>query len=121
MPIPAPIAGKTRLRSALRLMGYDTVPQFRIVDGPFVAVVDFLSPSIAVAVEFDGFVKYGRRSPLTLGAQPADVVAAEKVREDHVRRAGLRIRAGDVARSGRHPDAAPAHRCGLQRSARRAG
>lgn len=77
--------GETRLRCALRLMGYDAVPQFRIVDGSFVAVVDFLLAGCRVVVEFDGFVKYGRRSPFTLGAQPADVVAAEKVREDHVR------------------------------------
>ncbi len=77
--------GETRLRWALRLMGYDAVPQFRIVDGSFVAVVDFLLAGYRVVVEFDGFVKYGRRSPFTLGAQPADVVAAEKVREDHVR------------------------------------
>jgi hypothetical protein len=77
--------GETRLRCALRLMGYDAVPQFRIVDGSFVAVVDFLLAGRRVVVEFDGFVKYGRRSPLTLGAAPADGVTAEKVREDHVR------------------------------------
>ena len=66
-------------------MGYDAVPQFRIVDGSFVAVVDFLIAEHCVAVEFDGLVKYGRRSPFTRGAQPSDVVAAEKVREDHLR------------------------------------
>jgi hypothetical protein len=77
--------GETRLRWALWLMGYHPVSQFRVEDGAFLAVVDFLLEEARVAIEFDGFVKYGRRSPFTLGSQPADVVAAEKVREDHVR------------------------------------
>jgi hypothetical protein len=77
--------GETRLRWALRLMGYHPLSQFRIEDGPFLAVVDFLLEEARVAIEFDGFVKYGRRSPFALSAQPAEIVAAEKVREDHVR------------------------------------
>ena len=113
--------GETRLRWALRLMGYDAVPQFRIVDGSFVAVVDFLIAEHRVAVEFDGFVKYGRRSPFTLGAQPSDVVAAEKVREDHVRELDY----GFVRVTWPDLDAIPLlHRridAVVQRSARRAG
>jgi hypothetical protein len=80
--------GETRLRWALRLMGHRPVPQFRIEDGPFLAVVDFLLEEERVVIEFDGFVKYGRRSPFSLGAQPAEIVAAEKIREDHVRELG---------------------------------
>jgi hypothetical protein len=102
-------------------MGYDVVPQFRIVDGSFVAVVDFLIAEHRVAVEFDGFVKYGRRSPFTLGAQPSDVVAAEKVREDHVRELDY----GFVRVTWPDLDAIPLlHRridAVVQRSARRAG
>jgi hypothetical protein len=66
-------------------MGFTVTPQFAIVDGDFVAVVDFLIEEAALAIEFDGFVKYSRRSPYSFGATPADIVVAEKVREDHVR------------------------------------
>ena len=52
-----------------------------IVDGSFVAVVDFLVDG-CVAVEFDGFVKYGRRRAFATDATPAEIVFAEKVRED---------------------------------------
>ena len=50
--------GETRLRHALQMMGFSVRPQVRIVDGSFVAVVDFLVED-CLAVEFDGFVKYG--------------------------------------------------------------
>jgi hypothetical protein len=78
-------SGETWLRWTLRLMGYHPLSQFRIEDGPFLAVVDFLLEEARVAIELDGFVKYERRSPFALSAQPAEIVAAEKVREDHVR------------------------------------
>lgn len=39
--------------------------------------------------EFDGRVKYGRESPS--GMDPADVVYAEKIREDRLRALGLRV------------------------------
>jgi very-short-patch-repair endonuclease len=80
--------GETRLRCALRLMGFAVTPQFRIVDGDFLAIVDFLIEEANLAIEFDGFVKYGRRSPYDLAATPADIVVAEKIREDHVRDLG---------------------------------
>jgi hypothetical protein len=80
--------GETRLRHALRLMGYAVTPQFAIRDGSFVAVVDLMLDDEGVAFEFDGFVKYGRRDRFALYATPADVVAAEKVREDHIRELG---------------------------------
>jgi len=52
-----------------------------------VTVVDFLVGD-CVAVEFDGFVKYGRRRAFATDVTPADIVFAEKVREDHVRELG---------------------------------
>ena len=79
--------GETRLRHALRLMGFACTPQARIVDGAFVAVVDFLVED-CVAVEFDGFVKYGRGRAFATDATPAEVVFTEKVREDHVKELG---------------------------------
>jgi hypothetical protein len=54
--------GETRLRHALRVMGFSFAPQMPIVDGSFTAVVDFLVEG-CVAVEFDGFVKYGGAAP----------------------------------------------------------
>ncbi|MEP6649610.1 MAG: hypothetical protein ABJA74_06800 [Lapillicoccus sp.] len=80
--------GETRLREALRLMGLVAIPQFAIVDGRFTAVVDFYIEEHRLAVEFDGFVKYGRLDPVATQPTPADVVFAEKLREDHVRELG---------------------------------
>jgi hypothetical protein len=77
--------GETRLRHAFRLMGHAVTPQFVIQDGSFLAVVDFMLDDYGVAFEFDGFVKYGRRDPLSMQATPADIVVAEKIREDHIR------------------------------------
>ena len=56
--------------------------------GSFLAVVDLLLDDVPVAIEFDGFVKYSRPDPFATASTPADVLFAEKVREDHVR--GLR-------------------------------
>lgn len=77
--------GETRMREALRLMGFRATPQFRLDDGPFHAVVDFLLEDHRLVIEFDGFVKYGRRAPLDTSPTPADVLFAEKVREDRIR------------------------------------
>jgi hypothetical protein len=68
-------------------MGFSFAPQMPIVDGSFTAVVDFLVEG-CVAVEFDGFVKYGRRRAFATDATPAEIVFAEKVREDHVKELG---------------------------------
>jgi very-short-patch-repair endonuclease len=80
--------GETRLREALWLMGIQATAQAPVDDGAFHAVVDFLVEEHRVVIEFDGFVKYGRRSPFTLESTPAEVVVAEKVREDHIRSLG---------------------------------
>lgn len=77
--------GETRLRHTLRLMGYRVTPQFVIRDGRFTSVVDLLLDDYDVAFEFDGFVKYGRPDPFSTFPTSADVVVAEKCREDHVR------------------------------------
>ena len=77
--------GETRLREALRLMGLRATPQFGLEDGPFRAVVDFLLDGHGVVIEFDGFVKYGRVAPLDSAPTAADVVFAEKIREDKIR------------------------------------
>jgi hypothetical protein len=82
------VSGETRLRHAFHLMGYAVTPQFAIVDGSFLAIVDFMLDDYGVAFEFDGFVKYGRTDPLSHHTTPADVVVAEKVREDHIRELG---------------------------------
>jgi very-short-patch-repair endonuclease len=80
--------GETQLRRALTLMGFAVRSQFTIEDGSFTAVVDFLLEEFGVAVEFDGFVKYGRRIPSPTEAAPGDIVFAEKLREDHIRGLG---------------------------------
>jgi hypothetical protein len=77
--------GETRLREAVRMMGFRATPQVAIRDGSFLAVVDLALDDVPVALEFDGFVKYGRRNPFSTEVTPADVVVAEKIREDHVR------------------------------------
>jgi hypothetical protein len=66
--------GETRLREALRWMGLVAIPQFRIEDGPFLALVGFFVEEYQLAIEFDGFVKYGRHDPHATQSTPADIV-----------------------------------------------
>lgn len=51
--------------------------------------VDFWWPGYRLAGEFDGKVKYGRTNPS--GRPPEEVLWDEKVREDRLRRAGVRV------------------------------
>ncbi|MFW8746088.1 hypothetical protein, partial [Mesorhizobium japonicum] len=51
---------------------------------------DFAWPSYRLIGEFDGMGKYVR-SDLTAGRDPAEVVVAEKLREDRLRAAGWRV------------------------------
>jgi len=51
--------------------------------------VDFGWPELRTVGEFDGLVKYGRL--LKPGQDPADVVVAEKLREDEIRDLDLRV------------------------------
>ncbi len=80
--------GETRLREALRVMGIAVTPQVRLEDCGFLAVVDLMLDDARVVVEFDGFMKHGRPDAYRISATPADVVVAEKVREDRIRALG---------------------------------
>lgn len=75
--------GESLARLVLLELGYEVIPQFRIVDegGRLVARVDFLLPELGVVVEFDGRIKYE-------GHDGAAALAAEKHREDRVRALG---------------------------------
>lgn len=79
-------AGESLSRLVLEDLGYRVIPQVTIVeeDGRFVARVDFLLPELGVVVEFDGLTKYS-------GGDGATVLAAEKRREDSLRRLGYGV------------------------------
>lgn len=64
-------------------------PNLYSADGDRLGRVDFLFEECAVVGEFDGRGKYGRLVPD--GQVPADVVWAEKVREDAIRDAGWQV------------------------------
>jgi very-short-patch-repair endonuclease len=74
--------GESRLRLHLAALGISVVPQVVIRDemGDFVARVDLWVEGTGVVVEFDGRVKYAEGG--------ADVLFAEKRREDRLRRLG---------------------------------
>ncbi len=80
--------GETRLRHALQVMGFPVTPQVAIDAPGFHAVVDLMIDGVKVVIEFDGFVKYGRPDAYRADATPADVVVAEKLREDRIRGLG---------------------------------
>ena len=64
-------------------------PQFEIVDGSFVARVDFAWPEFGTIGEFDGKIKYGELVPE--GRTPAEILWEEKVREDRLRALGWQV------------------------------
>jgi hypothetical protein len=84
--------GESRSRVA---MGRAELPrpvlQWKVyaADGRFLGRVDFGWPELGTVGEFDGLVKYGRLVPE--GSAPADVVVAEKLREDALRAEGLMV------------------------------
>lgn len=80
--------GETRSRLVLTLMGLTVEPQFEVVDGDFRAVADLRVAGTRLLVEFDGFVKYSRADPYRLDRCPTEVLAIEKLREDHLRELG---------------------------------
>ena len=55
-------------------------------DGTFLGRVDLGYPELGVLIEFDGKVKY--QQPFRPGQTPAEVVIAEKLREDRLRALG---------------------------------
>lgn len=73
--------GESIIGHRLRQLGWEVVPQFRVVTDQGVKYADFLIKGTRVLVEFDGLVKYR-------GADGADAVVAEKQREDALRREG---------------------------------
>jgi hypothetical protein len=84
---PRPMSvGESRSRVAMARLGV-VVPVLQwAVTGPggrVLGTADFGWPEQGIAGEFDGFVKYGRS--LRAGQVPADVVFAEKRREDAMR------------------------------------
>jgi hypothetical protein len=84
---PRPMSvGESRSRVAMARIGVVTpVLQWKVVGpgGIVLGTADFGWPDHGYAGEFDGFVKYGRL--LRPGQVPADVVFAEKRREDGMR------------------------------------
>ncbi|HEY0814637.1 MAG TPA: hypothetical protein VGE11_15265 [Pseudonocardia sp.] len=84
---PRPMSvGESRSRVAMARLGVATpVLQWKVVGsgGIVLGTADFGWPDHGYAGEFDGFVKYGRL--LRPGQVPADVVFAEKRREDGMR------------------------------------
>lgn len=75
-------AGESRSRWLLHVLGWASVPQFEVRDGPVLyGVVDLKIEGHDVIVEFDGSGKYG--SP--------DDLLAEKRREDQIRDLGYEV------------------------------
>ncbi len=83
--------GETRLRHAVQVMGFAVTPQVWVSDGALRARVDLMLDDAPVVLEFDGFMKYARPTPTATFAAPADIVAAEKLREDHLRDLGYEV------------------------------
>jgi hypothetical protein len=82
--------GESRSRVAIQRAGLPTpVPQWEVTDhrGRSLGRVDFGWAQLRTVGEFDGMVKYGRL--LKPGQSVADVVLAEKHREDAIRATGL--------------------------------
>ncbi len=82
--------GESRSRLAIERAGLPTpVLQWKVEGDGRVFEVDFGWPELRTVGEFDGLSKYGRL--LKPGRDPADVVVAEKLREDEIRDLGLRV------------------------------
>jgi hypothetical protein len=95
--------GESRGRAVIHLLGFtppDLQVEFRDRDG--VIRPDFYWPSVGIAAEFDGKVKYTRDE--YTGGDPSQVVWREKQREDRLRRLTrgvVRFTTADVSRPDR--------------------
>jgi hypothetical protein len=82
-------AGESRTRLVLHQGGLPP-PHLQVQiyaqDGTFLGRVDLGYPELGVLIEFDGKVKY--QQPFRPGQTPAEVVIAEKLREDRLRALG---------------------------------
>lgn len=77
--------GESLLRLGLQALDVTTVPQVELFDElGFVPRVDLLDEAARVVYEFDGLTKYA-------GAHGREALAAEKRREDRIRRLGYRV------------------------------
>jgi len=82
--------GESRSRLAIQRAGLPApVLQWKVEGAGRVFEVDFGWPELRTVGEFDGLFKYGRL--LKPGQDPADVVVAEKLREDEIRDLDLRV------------------------------
>jgi hypothetical protein len=82
--------GESRSRLAIQRAGLpEPVLQWKVAGNGRVYEADFGWPELRTVGEFDGLFKYGRL--LKPGQEPADVVVAEKLREDEIRDLDLRV------------------------------
>ena len=82
--------GESRSRLAIQRAGLpEPVLQWKVAGNGRVYEADFGWPELRTVGEFDGLFKYGRL--LEPGQDPADVVVAEKLREDEIRDLDLRV------------------------------
>jgi Transcriptional regulator, AbiEi antitoxin len=82
--------GESRSRLAIQRAGLPTpILQWKVPGNGRTYEVDFGWPELHAVGEFDGLSKYGRL--LRPGQDPAEVVVAEKLREDEIRDIGLRM------------------------------
>lgn len=77
--------GETRLAFLLRGLRVKATPQVWVRDGQSSWRVDFLLDDAPVVIEFDGLVKYQD------GSRGAEVLVAEKLREDSLRGLGYEV------------------------------
>ena len=82
--------GESRSRLAIQRAGLPVpVLQWKVEANGRVYEIDFAWPALRTVGEFDGLSKYGRL--LRPGQDPAEVVVAEKLREDEIRDLDLRM------------------------------
>ena len=82
--------GESRSRLAIQRAGLPKPTlQWKVQGDGRTYEVDFAWPELRTVAEFDGLSKYGRL--LRPGQDPAEVVVAEKLREDEIRDLDLRV------------------------------
>ncbi len=84
--------GESYSRALMRELGFE-LPRLQVWldrDGRRIARVDFYWPRLRLVGEFDGVMKYTRSKEFS-GQAPAEVLVAEKRREDEIRALGERV------------------------------